>query len=990
MQSNSLFSLVFSLCLFLVTIQNFIYNQETPLASYTVIESRVKLPLLNPTFAQTKTLKIRLQNGLEAYLVSDPLTDKSSAVLTVRAGSWAEPRQFPGLAHFLEHMLFLGTKTYPRESDYDRYITQHGGNANAFTASDHTSYLFSIENTAFEEALDRFSRFFKEPLFNPSGVMRELRAIDQEYAKNRENDDIREFFVYKELANATHPFHAFSTGNSQTLAKVSQATLKEWYHTHYTANLMRLVVISPLALDQLKELVIADFKDIPTNKSPPLDLNLPIFSPELAGKIVYIEPIKNLRRLTLSWDLPARFAHQQDAKPEAIACYLLGHEGKESLLAHLKKENFAEQMDCGFYQIGPHNSLFFLQLTLTDEGVKELFTVIERVFQAIAKFKETGVPLYIYDDVQRINTISYQYQPREEAFSTVMKQASWLAHEEMASYPEKSQVIQKFDPPIIQDFINQLTPKNCHYAVLIPSRLTKVKPDKVEQWNGVPYAIQPIPAASLQTWTQAIPYPGIDLPPANPYNPSHLELLHTTLDSPSASILPHPFLLVSDEKAKIYYAPDREFLTPQVSFIFEIKTPEIQAGEDNQVVMGDLLITLLNEALKAESYPALMAGLNYALNLSDNGIILELTGYSENASTLLETILKQIKDFVPNSSLFKIYKDSQLRNYQNFALEPPLQQASAQLKKVIYKHFTTESQKARALKKITFELFQDYVKRVFQKTAIQGLIYGNINESEAKKVTALLNTTFDGAAYPKEEQLVSEVLILPQSKGPFYIEQKIKVEGNAAILAIQNPQFSHRARAAQQVLMQAISEPFFAELRTKQQTGYIVFNSADELERCLFDFFAVQSTTHEARDLLARFELFIEGYLHEIETEVPKERFAQFKQALIENLKKPAKNIKEMGVLLNNLAFKYEADFDWIDRRLLALTELSYEEFMQEAQKFLGKSNTRRLAILMKGLAQPDQEFSYRKLANPLSLHHSGLFKTADSLYKEGGSSKAK
>ncbi len=57
--------------------------------------------------------------------------------------------------------------------------------------------MFSINNAAFEEGLDRFSNFFKEPLFNPSGVSRELQAIDQEYAKNLENDDVRAFYVDK-------------------------------------------------------------------------------------------------------------------------------------------------------------------------------------------------------------------------------------------------------------------------------------------------------------------------------------------------------------------------------------------------------------------------------------------------------------------------------------------------------------------------------------------------------------------------------------------------------------------------------------------------------------------------------------------------------------------------------------------------------------------------------------------------------------------------
>lgn len=55
-----------------------------------------------------------------------------------------DPWELPGLAHFCEHMLFLGTDKYPSENEYSKYISSHGGMTNAFTASDHTNYFFDI------------------------------------------------------------------------------------------------------------------------------------------------------------------------------------------------------------------------------------------------------------------------------------------------------------------------------------------------------------------------------------------------------------------------------------------------------------------------------------------------------------------------------------------------------------------------------------------------------------------------------------------------------------------------------------------------------------------------------------------------------------------------------------------------------------------------------------------------------------------------------
>lgn len=89
----------------------------------------------------------RLSNGLKAMLVSDPTSKKAAAAISVRMGALHDPPQAPGLAHFLEHMLFLGTSKYPRENVYKEAVNRHGGTSNASTAMDMTVYQFSVSTT---------------------------------------------------------------------------------------------------------------------------------------------------------------------------------------------------------------------------------------------------------------------------------------------------------------------------------------------------------------------------------------------------------------------------------------------------------------------------------------------------------------------------------------------------------------------------------------------------------------------------------------------------------------------------------------------------------------------------------------------------------------------------------------------------------------------------------------------------------------------------
>ena len=86
---------------------------------------------------------LRLANGLQVVLISDPGEDKGAAALSVAVGSFDNPQEWPGLAHFLEHMLFLGTEKYPEPGAYQAFISAHGGSHNAYTSLARTSYFIA-------------------------------------------------------------------------------------------------------------------------------------------------------------------------------------------------------------------------------------------------------------------------------------------------------------------------------------------------------------------------------------------------------------------------------------------------------------------------------------------------------------------------------------------------------------------------------------------------------------------------------------------------------------------------------------------------------------------------------------------------------------------------------------------------------------------------------------------------------------------------------
>ena len=128
-------------------------------------------------------------------------------------GYFSAPGKLPGLAHFCEHMLFLGTKPFPNEGDFNKFIASSGGSNNAFTDGEETRYFFNVEGSALPKALERFASFFTAPLFTQSATGREVSAIESEHSKNLQSDFWRYEQLFKLRADPEHPYSKFGTGN---------------------------------------------------------------------------------------------------------------------------------------------------------------------------------------------------------------------------------------------------------------------------------------------------------------------------------------------------------------------------------------------------------------------------------------------------------------------------------------------------------------------------------------------------------------------------------------------------------------------------------------------------------------------------------------------------------------------------------------------------------------------------------------------------------
>lgn len=934
--------------------------------SYEIIADKNDLPLLTPSLQERKTLKMRLANGLEVYLVSDPQAEESAAAVSVNVGSWNDPKEFPGMAHFLEHMLFMGTQAYPDEKAFSQFISDHGGMTNAYTSLDRTVYMFSCNHDGFLDGTDQFAHFFIDPLFKESEVGRELHAVDQEHQKNIESDARRQWMIFKETGNPSHPNAAFATGNAETLGHIPRQALVSFYETYYSADLMHLVVYSALPIEQLKAAVVDKFSLVASRKTPSSIPYATLSSKNQQGHMLYVKPVKDIKILSLDWELPQDLSQDHTSFSCETIAQALESGGKNTLLEELKQEGLAESLDAHPATFSPEHRFFSINITLTKEGVSKVNNVIERTFQALHLLQNRSIPPYVYHELETMSLIHYKYQSRDKAFDFVTATASQLLDEPLATYPKTTMVPTSYDPKKIQKILSLLTPQTCLYSLMASPELTGVAPEKKERWNGGEYSLKPISTSTLEKWSAAGTHPGIALAEPNPYIPKDLSLAAAPKEPAKA-----PRILFSTDYGKHYLWQDGIYHTPEIAYLIGIKSPFLDGSPKSSALLDLMMKTFYQKSTPLLSQAG-AAGLTCSLEQKNLKLLVQIKGYSEKAPEFFKNILVTLKKLECSKKDFALYKDSLLSYYQNQNKAQPYQQAGEVLSNILYNDSPLFNEKAFALKSITYEDFTHFLNKFFSQCYLQGLYSGNIDAATEKKLEATLASSLFSKPYPVKNHHQKEVLLLSENLGPCKVRQKIHSLGNATLLAIQQGSFTYEKKAIQLVLNAVLSESFFNTLRSQQQTGYITASWPREVERQLMQFFLVQSSTHQPEDLLGRYEVFLEGYVKDFGMKLSKERFEEIRKNCIDTALQTPPNLEEKAAVLFDLAFERRGDFDYHQQLVEALQKLSYEDVKKECLSFLSRKNANRLAVCLEG-DLPDQQFIYKKVT-PQSLKELGKY----------------
>lgn len=856
--------------------------------------------------------------GMDVLLISDPDADKASAAMDVYVGQLCDPPGLPGLAHFCEHMLFIGTSKYPTENEYDRYLSSHGGSSNAFTDLEHTCYYFDVQAESLEGAFDRFAQCFISPLFTQAALEREVQAVDSEHSKNLMQDTWRTYQLSKSgLAPPTHPYAAFGSGNAESLpvATVREELLK-FFKTYYrkSLHLYKLVVLGREPLPELRAMVERYFDELVEAFVPVGGEAESVGEASVGGgggrqavlqevypfgavswrvpQRLHVVPVSPIHAVELQFPM-REILSVYGSKPTRYLSHLVGHEGGGSLLSLLKSRHYATEL---YADDGSRScvawSIFTLRMELTDAGLANVNEVVAMVFAYFDLLRTRGPQEWIHTEVRTVGDIQFRFLSQRNPMEYTCSVAGWMQQFPPLHYLSGAYKVFEWNSDLVSQCLESLTPDNMFLMVSSPTfdeALTASPAMVVEKWYGTKHESVDCDPAVLERWRSVTheEYPELSLPQVNDMIATDFTLL--TQDSlPADTPRDRPQCIHQDGNVRLWYKPDNVFEMPKVNIMYSFASGRGPFSPD-AAVAAHLFAELVQERCNEFSYLATMAGLHCDVSPTSTGMELHITGYNHKAHVLVERLVDNMMALIrdggaddedkldPDVFDRVLFKTEQL--YQSFLVSQPYSHAIYGGDLVLEQNQCSIQDKMNALKRITLEEVIHFAKGFFKHCLMEGLVHGNVTAQHAYNMTNMVwqkthpeepsSTDAVITRAPLEQRVVQlwgncgdDGGAVTSSSHLYRFSEFNEADSNSCVeIHLQLGAIDMPANAALAMFNHLVREPAFNQLRTEEQLGYIVHTSVKtsgyHIKGLLF---LVQSDSFDPIHVEGRIETFLASF----------------------------------------------------------------------------------------------------------------------------------
>ena len=822
-----------------------------------------------------------LKNGMEVITVSDPELATSAATLNIGVGFFQDPQEAQGIAHFLEHMIFMGSKKYKSPNEYMEFITQNGGSTNAFTAPEQTTYLFSINNKKFAPALDRLSAAIMEPLFDGTMVEKEINAVNSEWLKNRQTDVFIRQRAIALTGNPSHPRVKLGVGNKDTLGSNEEqllGSLRDFHEKFYSANLMKLVLVGSQSSKELAKLARKYFSNIKNTKVERPVNNISAYRAKDLSKEIFVRskvkssslavefPIKNNRNLWKS-------------KPNQYITKLINSQEDGSLMVRLQDEGLIQSGAAIFLPAtwGKDGSAF-IEYSLTEMGENNKDKILFLTYEFIDLIKSNGIKKAYFDELASINKIGFEDYQSPSALGQAVQFGQRIFDWPSENLIDYAYVTSEFDTDAIKSTLAQLTPER--------SRIYHTGPDEISdielQYADGAYRVESFSPERLNKFSNL--NIALSLPePEAIEDEQDFRLVQS-------SKFKRPTRILEDLGVQAYLSSSQDHQGKDGIMNLVFRSPITSENVKNLVSANILTAAFQRKNLRIIQ----RAGQRGAFVIpAVNGVgnsLISMSGRTKRHIQYANDLVDKFIEFeISERSLQdikKLYVDS-YESISELAVADQLEYHALTITKQA-PYLYSQKQFLSALESVTLEDVKEIHKQILESSFIDVYAHGNYNSDQviefARSVRNKLGVSSQQTPWHYESEFEVKV-----GRG---LVKKLEMpkDGVGIIDSYIYPEQSLEVQAQFMLINKIFRTSFFNDLRTNQQVGYIVTSYNETVHDFPTLSMMIVSDNTDLQDLKEKIINFQYGFSAAFE-QIDKKTVQGLQRAILEEMTKKPENI---------------------------------------------------------------------------------------------------
>ncbi len=872
---------------------------------------------------------LTLDTGLEVLLVQDIRASKAAAALALPVGSLDDPDSQPGLAHYLEHMLFLGSESYPASEEYQSFINRNGGQTNAATGYTSTTYMIEVDPPAFDEALGRMADTLARPRLDPVYSDKERNAVNAEMESKKFSDGRRLAMLTLSTLNPDHPATRYTGGNLETLSDKPGSKLHEelvrFHRTWYSANLMKGVLYGPQSLDELEALARRELAVIPDRQAKVEAPSVPPVTDAQKGVVIGVRPVRETRSMTVEFVLPQELDNYR-TKPLQVVSAVLGTETSHSLVETLREKGLVLGLSVGGDTSSLRNGVTLsLFLQLTEEGDRRRDEVLATIFAYCDLLRTQGLDQTYFDQLRRMWDMEFRFAPLTSGFDYVASAAGEMLLHPVEDVNFAAYRLDSYDREAVSSVLAALRPENARIFQVGPDQPV----DREAFFYQTPYSVRPIAAADVSRWVTLSAGMGLRLPDLNPFLPDDFSLVPAEGGVLARKLPARPGLSLWHGQSSFRQEPKAILMTRLQSAHFTATLP--------QAALQGVLLELWDQEQAGLRYQAQEAGLGLAVS-GDEGIVIRIDGFSQHQADLLPRALAFLRQEVSLKD-FEQAKAEQVRNLVNMEKQGLFGQAMGAMGNMLKVPSWDHRTMAEATKGLTLRDLTEYLREVRRDLRFTVFGFGNVSARDLLKLSTALEPYIgsEAGAPPEVKRIAPKQGVVADYR------KDSELEDSALVELFLQPEPGPRSRARALLLEGLLSNRFFNRLRTEEQLGYVATTFPVMFAHCSGIGFGVQSPVQGTAGLADRFDSFYFRALSQLRAMTPEE-FEGVRQGVLASLTKAPDTLdEEFGWLETDLRLGNPA-FDGRAKLVRAVEEVVLPEVVRTYETLvLGPGGTRVL-----------------------------------------------